>query len=82
MARYEVKKRFILRRLKRLKPFRVRFAVLLMAFALGVGADSYIRNESSRGRHCYGCTSWHCQVVNLADNPQFFLRAYWRELTE
>ena len=66
-----------------LKP---RILALLLMLIVGVGVDNYIRTEPEPGigigRNCFGCTTWRCEVVRVADHPIDFLRATWIRLTD
>jgi hypothetical protein len=54
----------------------------LLALIMGAGGDWYLRREASRDRGCFGCFSWSCEAVLIADHPLLYSRAVWAELFE
>lgn len=61
---------------------KARYLALLLTLLIGAGGDWHIRREAERNSHCFGCGSWHCTAVLIADKPIVFLRIVWIKLTE
>ncbi len=45
--------------------------ILAAAFAIGAGVDAYLR--ANKGMNCFGCSTYSCAIVELADHPSLLL---------
>jgi hypothetical protein len=53
-------------------PHRIWFSIVaLLAFWTGSVVDSSLRRN--QGMNCFGCTTFACKIVTVADNPQLFI---------
>lgn len=47
------------------------FLIFVFAFAVGAGVDAYLR--TNKGPTCFGCSTYFCVIVELADHPSLIL---------
>ncbi|MEP6849897.1 MAG: hypothetical protein ABI999_13655 [Acidobacteriota bacterium] len=47
------------------------FLILAAAFVVGAGVDAYLR--ANKGMTCFGCSTYSCVIVELADNPDILV---------
>ncbi|MEP6849900.1 MAG: hypothetical protein ABI999_13670 [Acidobacteriota bacterium] len=59
--------------MKRVFPRLHFILVLAAAFVVGAGVDAYLR--ANKGPTCFGCSTYSCVIVELADNPG--LLVFW-----
>lgn len=70
------------RKLRVARRVRSRALAALLAVAVGVGVDSSVRHYAGQDRACFGCSTWSCVIVSVADNPLAHARSLWYELTD
>lgn len=51
---------------------KARFVIVIAAaFFIGAGVDTYLR--ANKGPTCFGCSTYSCMIVELADHPQILV---------
>ncbi len=57
--------------MKRISPKTRFLLVMAVTFVFGVGVDVYLR--ANKGMACFGCRTYSCMIVEIADHPSLLL---------
>lgn len=58
--------------MKRYSPNFFLISIALLMLSMGVRTDDYLR--ANVGLNCFGCTTFACKIVTLADEPSIFFQ--------